>query len=291
MYRCCNLKRFFFLLLCDAIIFSALMLLFRFSVWSSGFTENAQTAAVPVLMYHSIQSAFPNEHVLSPEDLESDLQYLKQHGYETVSAAELVAFVYEGKALPEQPVLLSFDDGFYNNYDTLLPLLEKYDFCAVVSVVGSFIETQTESDSHHTVYSYLTWEEISALSASGRVEIGNHTYNMHAYTGTRKGSARRSGESEEAYAECFRSDITKLQTLLQTQCGITPFVYAYPYGFISQESIPVLRELGFLITFSCYEYCNILTQGDPNCLYQLGRYNRPSGISTEAFMERALCPS
>ena len=74
---------------------------------------------------------------------------------------------------------------------------------------------------------------------------------------------------------------------LLAECGVDANVYAYPYGAISAESEPVLKDLGFYASLSCREKPNYITK-DPDCLWQLGRYNRPSGISTETFMQRAL---
>ena len=84
--------------------------------------------------------------------------------------------------LPEQPILLTFDDGFYNNYSLALPLLEQYDMCAIVSVVGQFTDELAPESPHEDSYSYLTWEDLQALLDSGRVELGSHTYQMHSHT-------------------------------------------------------------------------------------------------------------
>ena len=83
-----------------------------------------------------------------------------------------------GTPLPQNPVVITFDDGFYNNLSVALPLLEQYDMKATVSVVGSFSENQTEQDSHKS-YSYLTDADIAVLLESGRFEIGNHTNSLH----------------------------------------------------------------------------------------------------------------
>ena len=66
---------------------------------------------------------------------------------------------------------------------------------------------------------------------------------------------------------------------------VTPQVFAYPYGFSSPEATPVLKSMGFVAALTCKERVNRLT-GDPDQLYDLGRFNRPSGVSTQAFMDR-----
>ena len=282
-------------LLCSALI--ALMLgvaligfLFRLrsvpaSAGASEDTE-ARMPAVPILMYHSVcnNERVQSDYRVSPETFEHDLAYLREKGYTAVFVADLISYVYEGYALPEKPVILTLDDGYLNNLTEVLPLLEKYDMKATVSVVGEFSETFSASPDRNPLYAYLTWEDIRALDASGRVEIGNHTYAMHEI-GTRRGCMKLVSESEERYDKALTEDLNRLQDTLTQNAGLTPIVFTYPYGFVSEESIPVLRKLGFLAALTCYERINYIT-GEPAQLYRLGRFNRIPGNSTEAFMRK-----
>ncbi|MGN0591119.1 polysaccharide deacetylase family protein, partial [Ruminococcus sp.] len=229
MYRCCNVKRFLIMLLCDLIAVGLLMLLFQSSLFrTEGVSEPAdQGVSLPVLMYHSVFSGRHSDYVIPPEVLESDLQYLSAKGYQAVLVSDLIRYVYHGTPLPEKPVMITFDDGYYNNLEQCLPLLEKYDMCAVISVVGSYIVNQAEQDSHVTAYSYLTFPEIRTLLDSGRIEIGNHTYDLHSHT-HRQGCGILPEESESAYRELLRSDLEQLQSLLASQVQIRPVVFTYP---------------------------------------------------------------
>ncbi len=242
--------------------------------------------AVPILMYHSVcnNTRVQTDYRVSPETFENDLAYLRENGYTAVFVADLIAYVYEGYPLPEKPVILTLDDGYLNNLTEVLPLLEQYDMKATVSVVGEFSETFSETPDRNPLYAYLTWEDIRTLDASGRVEIGNHTYAMHEI-GTRRGCMKLQGESEEKYDQALTADLNKLQDALTQQSGLTPIVFTYPYGFISEESLPVIRKLGFLAALTCYERINYIT-GEPEQLYRLGRFNRTPGVSTEVFMQK-----
>lgn len=253
------------------------------SVISSAATE---LPAVPILMYHSVcnNTRVQGDYRISPEMFESDLLYLQKKGYSTIHVADLAAYVYEGIPLPENPIILTLDDGYLNNLTTVLPLLEKYDMRATVSVVGNFTEAFSRTADPNPLYAYLTWEDVRTLSESGRVEIGNHTYSMHEI-GSRRGCMMVQGESEEGYREILKTDLEKLQTALGEYSGVTPIVFAYPYGFISEESYPVLREMGFLAALSCYERINYIT-GEPEQLYRLGRFNRSPHLTTKAFMQK-----
>lgn len=247
---------------------------------------SADGVPVPILMYHSIlkDPKLQGQYIVSPNVLEQDMLYLKEHGYTTVFVSELADSVLSGKPLPEKPVVLSFDDGYLNNLTYVLPLLEQYDMKAVISVVGSYSQTFSDSDDHSPSYSHLTWDDISQLAASGHVEIGNHTYDMHRQS-PRKGAKRLQGESGDHYRQALLEDVGRLQQVLSENCGLTPTTFAYPYGYISDEAEPVLAEMGFTAALTCYEHVSVIGS-DPQALMSLGRFNRPAGISTEQFMKK-----
>lgn len=287
MYECCSIKRFFRLLLLDAIILGLCLVFFYIGKTLVFSAESEERIFMPAIMYHSVHDNPQGEYEVSPQQLENDLQYLRSNGYCSVTAEQLIRFANGLGDLPEKPVLLTFDDGFYNNLSILVPLLEKYDMTAIVSVVGSYVDNNASADPHIDKYSYLTWEDINALLDSGRIEIGNHTYNMHSIKSERKGCSKISGESNDSYCDTLRSDIGLLQSEIHDNSGIDPVVFAYPFGMISPEAQPVLKEFGFLMTLTCYERPNYITR-DPDCLYGIDRYNRSGLLSTEEFMLKAL---
>ena len=246
---------------------------------------------VPIIMYHSVYEnpAQAGDYEITPQTLEADMRYLQEHGYTPIFVTELIAYVYNDVSLPEKPVILSFDDGYYNNLTEVLPLLEKYDMKAIVSVVGSFSDRSTAEEQQNPAYSYLTWDNMTELSVSNRVEVGNHSYNMHSLESSRRGTLKKWGESDEQYADAFTKDISKLQGKIKESINYAPVTFAYPYGFISKESVPLLKDMGFKAALSSYEKPNYITK-DPELLYHLNRYNRPYNISTDKFMKKALAP-
>lgn len=287
MYQCYHTKKLRVLLLLDAVLIILWLIgsSVSRSIHSSGVFQ--QGIFLPVVMYHSITDSPNGDYQITKEQFAQDLYYLYANGYETVSVGDLYAYT-EGKGeLPEHPVMLTFDDGFYNNLSIALPLLEEYDMCAVVSIVGYYTDETAEKDPHVDRYSYLTWEDVKLLQQSGRIEIGSHTYNLHS-NDQRAGCSIMYGEDPENYQNMLRQDLGKLQDRTKTQTGSSPVVFAYPYGFVCKESIPVLKELGFLCTFSCREQGNYIIR-DSNCLYGLDRYNRSPNYSTEDFFARVLC--
>ena len=78
-------------------------------------------------MYHSIlkDESKWNDYVLSPVELEKDIVWLKENGYQSIFIKDLISYVNGNADLPEKPIILTFDNGSYNNLTYVLPLLEK----------------------------------------------------------------------------------------------------------------------------------------------------------------------
>lgn len=249
--------------------------------------ENADGVQLPIIMYHSIlkDSSQAGKYTLSPDVLRSDLTYLKKQGYETVTISDLLAYVQDGMPLPAKPVMITFDDGYYNNYVYAYPILQEKNMKAVISIIGCQTALFTENGQENAYWSHLTTERLREMAASGTVEIENHSYDLHTY-GNRRGCLRTRGEDKESYKVFLQHDAQEAQELI-TNAGLpVPKCYTYPFGFASKESEAIFKSMGFQCTLGCQEGLNTVTR-DPNCLYLMKRYNRPSGISTGAFMKKA----
>ena len=246
--------------------------------------------AVPlaIIMYHGIlkEASRQGQYIISPALFEEDLQTIRQQGYTTVVMQDLLDYADGLRDLPEKPVMLTFDDGYYNNYLYAYPLLQKYVMKAVISPVVSWSEQYSEKDSDHAIYSHVTWEEMREMVASGLVEIQNHSYDMHyCKAGMRKGTLKRAAESTEDYQAALRRDLSLAQEHLTALVGVTPTTFTYPYGAMCPEALPVIEEIGFRATLTCESRVNRITR-DPACLMGLGRYLRPSGTSAAAYFSR-----
>mgnify|MGYP004672047195 CR=1 FL=1 len=267
-------------LLAAALICAPLLIRGRASAAMTG------GVAVPVLMYHSVLDGEGRvgDYAVTAETFRADMLWLKENGYTSVFVSELVDFVMRGVPLPPRPVVITLDDGYLNNLLYALPVLEELDMKAVISVIGRYSVEFSETPDRSPSYAHLTWDDITALAQSGLIEIGYHTYDLHELS-PRHGCMKKSGESTEEYRTALSEDISRLQALLVEKCGVEPAIFAYPYGRVSKEALPVLKSLGFRAALTCESRVNYLT-GEPDELFQLGRFNRPSGISTETFMKR-----
>ena len=95
---------------------------------SSATSEEESPVLLPVIMYHSVWDTSPSEYVVTPEQLDSDL-----NGSGTMaiprSQQRNLSDTHGQGTLPDKPVLITFDDGHYNNLSDALPVFEKYDMC------------------------------------------------------------------------------------------------------------------------------------------------------------------
>jgi peptidoglycan/xylan/chitin deacetylase (PgdA/CDA1 family) len=245
-------------------------------------TSTSPSIKLPIIMYHHIlkNSKYWGKYVISPCDFENDIIYLKKEGYTTIVVQDLIDFEYNNKELPNKPIMLTLDDGFLTNYTYVLPILEKYNCKAVVSIVGKYVDDCSDPSGCNNTY--LNWSQVKELVDSPYVEIQNHSYNMHEDSNLRKGSYKNKGESYEEYKKALNDDVGNMQKLVEEKTGYKPLAFTYPYGFISKESTKILMDMGFLSTLSCYTGVNLLS-GNKEELYELKRFNRANGINQEQF--------
>ena len=170
--------------------------------------------------------------------------------------------------------MITFDDGQRSFAEYALPLLEKYDMCAVAAIVGKYADEYTESGDRSVSYAYMGWPELAELASSPHVELQSHSYDMHSLK-TRKGCAMMSDEAETDYAKTFSSDISQLNSRFTEHIGAEPLSFAYPFGIRCSVSRRLLLDSGCRAMFTCDERVNHITH-DPGCLYELGRFNRPN---------------
>ena len=247
-----------------------------------------QTRQLPVVMYHHVlqDESRAGRYVLPVRQLEADLQFLRDCGYTSVTVADLLAFVRGERELPEKIVMLTFDDGYQSMETYVLPLLEQTGMKAVLSVVGQFAQTYTDSGDTNVNYASLSWAALRRLAQSGCFELQNHTYALHDNRHGRRGLAQKKGEDESAYRALLTEDLQKNQEAICANTGVTPTALVYPYGAFSAPTQEIAKALGFSATMTCAEQVNTLTAGDPACLFGLGRFNRPAGAQSAAFFKR-----
>lgn len=129
---------------------------------SDGITR---TVNVPILMYHYIsEPPSPNDSLrvglsVPPEKFAAEMQLLADQGYHTVTLLDVYTYLQNGQPLPTNPVVLTFDDGYIDNYQFAFPILKKYGF------IGTFFILSGPIDNNNP--NYLTWDMVKEMSDSG----------------------------------------------------------------------------------------------------------------------------
>ena len=234
-----------------------------------------ESVCVPIIVYHNVQPKRSN-YSITPGEFESDLQYLAREHYTAVTMNQLMDYVSGGESLPTKPIVLSFDDGYLDNYRYVYPLIKKYDTQIVLSIIAKNTDDFTQYPDDNLDYSHVTWTQLKEMADSGLVDVENHTYNLHSDKNGRIGCMQKAGESYQQYEKILSDDLMKCQNEISVHIGSLPATFTYPYGKISKNAEPILKELGFRATLTCNFGVNRINR-DPACLYDLKRICRMHG--------------
>jgi len=176
--------------------------------------------AVPILYYHSVMQEAGNELRMPPEEFEAQMAFLQDKGYQSVSLAQLYQATYKGGTLPEKPFVITFDDGYVDNYTTAFSILEKYGFTATVFMVTSYINGK----------GFLSWDQLKELVAKGW-EIQSHT-TSHPYL-------------TKVDSSTVINELQLSKELLEKGLGRPVNYFAYPFGDFNPTVIQALKDTGY----------------------------------------------
>lgn len=191
---------------------------------------------IPVLMYHKID---PDPQTggfglrVPPASFDWEMHYLKQNGYHTVNLGDVVDHYQQGKPLPDKPIVVTFDDGYEDNYLYALPILKKYGFTATVFVVADTIGGINEFD--YKIHAepkvkMMNWTEIKAMDAAG-ITIGSHTLDHPWLTRVSPAEAKR--------------QIAGAKTVLEKGLGKPVEYFCYPHGAYNDAIAKLVQESGY----------------------------------------------
>nr|WP_094605525.1 polysaccharide deacetylase family protein [Sporomusa silvacetica] len=181
---------------------------------------------IPVLNYHQINNESHNALTLSDTEFEAQIKYLYQEGYTAISPEQLADYLQYGKELPNKPILITFDDGYADNYQVAYPILQKYHFKATIFLITDFAGNNSR---------YLTWKQIKEMSDNG-INFENHTLSHIILP---------KASDEEVYAQLVNS-----KKALEWRLGKKVEFLAYPGGKYDQRIIQLAKEAGYRAAFT-----------------------------------------
>ncbi len=244
---------------------------------------NIQPVKIAVIMYHGLidDTSKQNKYFIDPKYFEEDLKYLNENGFQTIFASDLISHFEKNTPLPEKPVLLTFDDGYYNNYTFAYPLLKKYNCKAVISPIGYPADEAVKENKQNPVYSQCTWKQLKEMADSGFVEIQNHTYNLHHIDSGRNGAKNNTNENPDEYRKLLSDDLLKFNKRMFEETGKYPESVVFPFGARSKQTVETVKSLGFKAAFDCEEKVNLLSSQQD--LFYIHRFLRPNNMSSKDF--------
>ncbi|MDD5032883.1 MAG: polysaccharide deacetylase family protein [Candidatus Pacebacteria bacterium] len=189
-----------------------------------------------ILMYHSISDngVF---FTVKPKDFEKQTEYLKSFGFKIISLAEMVEAI-KSRNLKDKSVVLTFDDGYKDNYKNAWPVLKKYGFPAVIFLASDFTGKNFTVSSGQQL-EILNEEEIKEMAEFGLVEFGSHT--------------RTHPRLEKISDEEFEKEIRESKEALEKITGKRCRFFSYPKGYFRPAFGEILKRNGFEAAVSVKE--------------------------------------
>lgn len=192
---------------------------------SAAVTVQEDGRTVMVLNYHKVV----DEHMslsVPLADFEQHMKWLQEYGYTSITPEELYNFIVNGSELPEKPVLITFDDGYKDNYTNAYPIMKKYGFKGTIFVVTGFLGVYDN---------YLTWEQAGELAENG-FSIESHTHNHKSMT--------------EASDDDISKELAKSRDTLKEKLGVEADFIAYPTGTYNLHIAELVKEAGYKGAFT-----------------------------------------
>ena len=185
----------------------------------------------PVLMYHELKPTPLNTFDTTPEAFASQLDWLKDNGYTTLSLEEFIAFTQNGEGFPDKAVFITFDDGYSGIYEYALPELKKRGMKATY-----FITACTIGGVKGTAYPHITYAQLAEMAAGDTISIGSHTISHLRLT--------------ELSPDALKIETAKSKQILENFTGLKIRAIAYPEGYYDGEVIDAAKEAGYEIAFA-----------------------------------------
>jgi len=187
-----------------------------------------QMVKLPTLMFHHVGDTPAGADeirtglTVSADEFDAMMAYLAQAGYHTVTQRQLFRALFYGEALPAQPVMLTFDDGYQDNFSVAAPILEKYKLTATFYVVTDQIASGE----------YMTWDQVTELDRRG-MDIGSHTCSHPDLT--------------QLSAAELRHELGDASAAIVSHIGHPVYWLSYPAGSYDVDVTKYTKQAGYLL--------------------------------------------
>ncbi|WP_054957940.1 polysaccharide deacetylase family protein [Paenibacillus dakarensis] len=178
------------------------------------------TESIPILMYHSISINPSNTLSVHPEVFYKQMEHLKNAGYNTITFKELMNWK-TNQELPNKPILITFDDGYLDNFTVAYPYLKKLQMKATIFATSDYIGVSNHFD----------WNQAMEMEESGLIEMGVHT--------------RHHVDLTKCSPLQLEDEISGAKKIMENRLGHPIISFAYPAGEFNPNVIEVVKRAGF----------------------------------------------
>ncbi|MBR5914524.1 MAG: polysaccharide deacetylase family protein [Selenomonadaceae bacterium] len=193
-------------------------------------SEIAAGPKILVLNYHQIKDT-PSYLSVHVDDFDAQMNYLVENGYIAITPDALLSALEGELELPPKPVLITFDDGYIDNYENAFPILQKYGLRATIFVIAAFVGKE----------GYMDWEHLIEMEENG-ITMQSHTLNHIAL--------------EELPDDGLRVELLNSKLMLEEKLGHSVDFVAYPTGTYNLHIAAIAKEVGYRGAFTI-KYGNV----------------------------------
>jgi len=242
-------------------------------------TTESFAKSIPVLMYHHVSPA-GGPLTISPENFESQIRWLAKNGYVTLTADEFARFL-RGAPMPAKSIVLTFDDGYLDNYVHAHPVLLRYGLNAIMFLVTSRVHdgafrsigaeltapARTHQACERLVYDgradevTVRWSEVELMRAAGTFEFHSHTHS-HLRWDQLCGDAASKRQQISA-------DIEKSKAILNERLGSVSRHLCWPEGYFDTDYIDAARAAGYEYLYTTRNMRRNVPGGDTYRIHRL----------------------
>ena len=191
---------------------------------------------VPIIVYHSVDES-GSCISMSVSEFTGQMEYIKKNGYKTLTAGNLADNLRKGIKMPDRSVVLTFDDGFENNYSVVFPILKNLGLTATIFLTTDYLSKKCTWDKKDDIpdLPLLSWDMVR--------EMSKHGIDFQSHTATHPHLPLLSDD-------IIKNELRKSRLAIEDKIGTKCDILCYPYAEFDARIVNILRDEGFIAAFA-----------------------------------------